>query len=200
VLGVISFAALVAWHVAAGGLVATPQPPAAWPAALTFALLTGLLVAAIEETIFRGWLLAGLHAASTIVPAVLLSSLLYSLAHYVTAVVRVRPGWDPLIGLRALALHLAAPARLEIALPCLALAAIGAVLACAYLWSGSLPFAIGLHAGWVAVMKAAPLALTPAIGSEWLYGPGGALAGVGGWLLIALMLAVLRLGLRQARS
>ena len=199
-LGCASFAVLIAGHLAAGGLAAAPQPFAAWPPALGFALLTGLVVALIEETIFRGWLLEGLRAASSAVPAVLLSSLLYSLAHFVTAVVRVRPGWDPLIGFRALGLHLAQPARWEIALPCLALAAIGVVLACAYLWSGSLPFAIGLHAGWVAILKMTPLALTPAIGSAWLYGAGGALAGAGGWLLIGLMLAGLRLGLRRAPS
>jgi len=200
--GIVSLSLFLASHAAwdgGGGLEIRLQPVAAWPPALAWALLTGLVVAAIEEMIFRGWLLEALRLSTPFAVAALVSSMLYGAAHFVAAAVRVRPGWDFLVGLQAVDLHLRALARPELAMVFLVLAAAGFVLACAYAWTASLPFAIGIHAGWVFVIKAAPL-MVPSMGIAWLHGSGGALSGIWSLVFLGALLVVLRFSFGGRRS
>ena len=74
----------------------------------------------------------------------------------------------------------------------LTLSLLGMLLAYAYLWTDSLPFAIGLHAGWVFLVMTPGLLLREPTGIEWLYGEQGVLAGAVGWTLLLLMIPLLR--------
>jgi len=160
-------------------------------------LVTGLVVGAIEETIFRGVLLGSLLTAHSKVPAVLISSTLFSVVHFLRASVPVSFGASFDVGLRAFLAHaapLADPATLS---SFVGLTLLGVVLAFAYLWSRSLPFAIGLHAGWVFLGKIDGLLLRERSGIEWLYGHGGILSRPLGWALLLLILPLLRFWLSR---
>jgi membrane protease YdiL (CAAX protease family) len=156
------------------------------------ALAAGLLVGVIEETIFRGFLLGGFLQDRSRLAAVLLSSSLYSAAHFLRGKVPVTSGSDLGVGLRALFAHVRPFTQPMILFPLIGLLLVGVVFAYAYLWTNSLPFAIGLHAGWVFLAKIDGFLLQGQTGVEWLYGKQGVLAGALGWIFLLMMLPLLR--------
>lgn len=92
VVGALSILAIIAVMALAGGLVATTsvapaEPSTAWasPEALlsiVLLLLAFAFQASVEEILFRGWLLSVLAKKFNLVLAVLLSSALFTLAHF----------------------------------------------------------------------------------------------------------------------
>jgi membrane protease YdiL (CAAX protease family) len=100
------------------------------------------------------------------------------------------------VGVQALVAHLRPLGRPEVFFPFVGLLLLGAVLAYAYLWTDSLPFAIGLHAGWVFLVMTAGLLLREPTGIGWLYGKQGVLARPVGWTLLVFMFPMLRLWIR----
>jgi membrane protease YdiL (CAAX protease family) len=130
-----------------------PAIPVQWPLRVGLALTAGLVVGVIEETIFRGFLLGGLLQDWSRFVAVLVSSTLFSATHFLRGNVRVASGLDLDVGLRGLLAHLRPLTQPTVLFPFIGLFLVGIVLAYAYLWTNSLPFAIGLHAGWVFLSK-----------------------------------------------
>ncbi|MFQ5881313.1 MAG: CPBP family intramembrane glutamic endopeptidase [Candidatus Methylomirabilales bacterium] len=196
-LGCLSFALLLSILILLGKRSLAPDFPANWLLRIVLALGSGLIVGTIEETIFRGFLLGGLLQGRSRFVAILLSSGLFSLPHFLWAKVPVTSGLDFAVGLRALATHFRALAQPAILSPFIGLLLVGTVLAYAYLWTNSLPFVIGLHAGWVFLGKIDGFLLLERTGVRWLYGQQGILAGALGWTFILLMLPLLRLWTRQ---
>jgi membrane protease YdiL (CAAX protease family) len=194
-LGSLTFAFFLANLLLLGERSIAPHAPPDWPWRLGRALVTGLLVGTLEETIFRGFLLGGLLADRSRHTAVLLSSALFSAVHFFSAPVLVGPGINFGLGLHALLAHLRPLTNPVTLRPFLGLFLLGIVLAYAYLWSHSLPFTIGLHAGWVFLAKIEGFLLQGRSGIDWLYGQEGLLAGPLGWILLLLILPVLRLWL-----
>lgn len=192
-LGCLSFTGLLGLLILLGNRTLALDLPSNWPLRIGLAFMSGLLVGSVEEIIFRGLLFGGLLQDHGRGQALLVSSGLYSLVHFLWAKVPVGIGFDPTIGLQAFAAHLRALLNASILPPFVGLSLVGVVLAYAYLWSGSLPFAIGLHAGWVFLAKIDGLLLLERTGVQWLYGPQGLLGGAMGWLLLLLMLPLLRL-------
>jgi membrane protease YdiL (CAAX protease family) len=197
-LGCLSFTLLLGVLILLGSRTLAPEFPPNWLLRIGLAFGSGLAVGTIEETVFRGLLLGGLLQDHGRGQAVLVSSGLYSLVHFLWAKVPVGIGFDLTIGVQALTAHTLALFRPSILLPFVGLSLVGVVLAYAYLWSGSLLFPIGLHAGWVFLAKIDDLLLLERTGVQWLYGPQGVLGTAMGWLLLLLMLFFLRLWIRPS--
>ena len=176
--------------------------------------LTGMAVGFLEETFYRGLLLGALlapwvgphlaspsasdnaapagtridqrHAASwRLAVAIVASSALFASLHFL-ARSKMDPAavqWDSGLNLLQQSLrHFAHPAGMVDSF--LALTAVGVLLSLARLWTGSIALSVGLHAGWVWVMKMS-------VGSTHL-NPEAALAplispidGFTGWLVLA---------------
>ena len=153
--------------------------------------LTGIAVGFLEETFYRGLLLGALTRDDGARPepwgrgvAVLASSMLYASLHFLARSKIPAAEVDVGSGLALLAQSLryfAAPAGMVDSF--LALTAVGALLAMARLWTGSIALSVGLHAGWVWVMKLAvgTTWLAPAAPQAWLI---NAIDGFTGWLVL----------------
>jgi hypothetical protein len=116
----------------------------------------GLAVAAIEEPVFRGFLLGSLVGRLGRVGAVLVSAFYFAGLHFLSTDLRPgygEVGWTSGGTLVLDALHNLSSAQLD---SFLALFAAGLFLGCVRLLSpaSGLAYCIGLHAGWVFVIKA----------------------------------------------
>src|SRR5262245_8768600 len=119
------------------------------------ALLTAFTVGFLEEIFFRGIIFRGLLEDWKPLPAFLAANLFYSALHF------VKPGEpyflsgvDPLAGVRHLFSTFTPFLELsEIAPGLMGLLLIGIVLSYAFLRTGTLYLAIGLHAGWIISIK-----------------------------------------------
>jgi membrane protease YdiL (CAAX protease family) len=155
--GIASLGLLASLLLSAG--LRVPQPglaiEAGWLAGVVGgALLTAVLVSLVEETWFRG----GLHtvAERLCVPlaAIAVTSTIFALLHFVRPAplpAGAIPG--PLDGLRAMAGSLERLADVGMVGSLLALVAAGVCLALARLHTGRIAACIGLHAGWVVVIR-----------------------------------------------
>jgi len=151
------------------------------------ALLAGVAIGVIEETFFRGAIYAGIRRESGLWPAVILSSLIYAALHFV----RTQPfdpgdtiGWYSGLPLLSGAFHQFGSA--EIWDSFVALFAAGVFLSLVRAWSGSIALAIGIHAGWVAVIKTGKKMTDPGPAAEWAF-LSGTYDGVIGWLAAGLL-------------
>lgn len=127
-----------------------------WPLLLRSAgkaMLTGALVAAIEEPLFRGALLGWLRRRCGAIPAVLVSAAYYAMPHFLHASLKISPDqvdWDSGLRLAGDALyHLADWGHAD---SFLALWLAGVFLALLRLRT-NLFCCIGVHAGWVFVLR-----------------------------------------------
>lgn len=119
------------------------------------ALLSGIFAGSLEEIFFRGILFKGMLQNGRLVRAVVLSSLFYSALHF------VKPGepyfvddFDPLAGFRHLSYTFTSFLEpLDILPGMFGLFLLGVVLSYAFLRTGNLYLAIGLHAGWIFGLK-----------------------------------------------
>ncbi|HZF27020.1 MAG TPA: CPBP family intramembrane glutamic endopeptidase [Steroidobacteraceae bacterium] len=122
--------------------------------AVPSALLAGFAVGLIEETFFRGAMFGALSRQGRWISAVVLTSVLYSLVHFLGEKVRIVPedvNW--LSGWVILGRYFSAfgdPGRIFDA--ALALFLVGVLLALVRRASGHIGGCIGLHAGFVAVI------------------------------------------------
>ncbi len=158
------------------------------------ALFAGLAIGIIEETFFRGAIYAGIRRESGLWPAVFLSSLIYAALHFV----RTQPfeatdiiGWTSGLPLLLGAFHQFGGSGIWDSFA--ALFAAGMFLALIRAWTGSIALAIGVHAGWVAVIKTGKKLTDPAPAGDWAF-LSGSYDGVIGWLatawLVVLIMAI----------
>jgi len=119
------------------------------------AILTGFTVGFLEEIFFRGIIFRGLLEDWKPLPAFITANLFYSALHFVRPAEKYfLSAMDPWAGFRHLFSTFAPflePA--EIAPGIIGLLLIGIVLSYAFLRTGTLYLAIGLHAGWVISIK-----------------------------------------------
>jgi uncharacterized protein len=167
-------------------------------------LLSGLVVAFIEETFFRGALFSAVRRESGTVLAIVLPSLLYASVHFLGGRLRLpREAIEWSTGFAVLAKLLEAYATpLELVDSFLALFCVGVLLALVRLRTGSIAACIGLHAAWVctiALVRKMSLVEEQA-DARWLVGSYDGVIGWGAVFWIAIMACAYLLMTRRAAA
>jgi membrane protease YdiL (CAAX protease family) len=161
--------------------------------------LTGLIVALIEETFFRGLMFRAVQRDSGPALAIASTAILYSAIHFF-ARVKVPQGevaWDSGIALLGSALaRLAEPAAIADAFTTLAL--VGLLLGLVRYWTGSIAAGIGLHMGWICVIKTTAAVTRHDEAARWSFLVSD-FDGFTGWLIAGWSCAIL-LALYLARG
>ena len=188
-LGFVSLAAVCAIALAAGGRLPRPRTPGELAGQFLGVLATALVVAVMEELLFRGAMFGTLRRAMRWPAALAISSGVYAITHFM-ARPQNPPSVDWLSGLRVLPTMLAGIAEPRTLVPAfLSLALAGVILGLAYQWTGDLSASIGIHAGWIVWLKYYGFATRRAPDADaWFWGSGRL---VDGWLAFAALVAVL---------
>ncbi|HBA85528.1 MAG TPA: hypothetical protein DCZ95_15695 [Verrucomicrobia bacterium] len=118
-------------------------------------LAGGFLIGFLEETIFRGALYGGLRSLVGVAGGAVIASFLFSAVHFADPEPFVGVAYGHWYSGLELYSQLFNAVKFDVYFfPfCLTLFAMGLVLCVSYEYFGSLFFAMGLHAGWVWVMK-----------------------------------------------
>lgn len=150
-----------------------------------------IIVAILEELLFRGALYGALRKVFHWVLALLLSSMIYAIMHYFeSAKTTETVTW--LSGLHLLPLMLRNLGNLQAVVPgFFNLTLAGVLLGWAYERTGNLYFSIGLHMGWIFWVKAYAIVTALAPGANaWWWGS-GRMAIVNGWVALPVLIATL---------
>jgi len=166
-------------------------------------LIGGLLIGLIEETFFRGAMYQAIRQQGSIFSAIAFSSLLYAAVHFIDPIRQTEPvGWFS--GIQILAgsfWQLGESATLD---SFVALLAVGAFLGLVREHTKNIAYCIGLHAGWVFIIKLTKEFTSNNHGSEWAFLTGtydgitGYLAAM--WLTILMTLYLIYLKQKSATS
>jgi membrane protease YdiL (CAAX protease family) len=188
-LGFFSLAAVCGIALAAGARTLSPRTPGQLAGQFAGALATALFVAVIEELLFRGAIFGGLRRAMPWMGALVLSSAIYAIVHFMA-----RPSNPPTIdwlsGLRVLPTMLAGmlePGGLVPAFVNLTLA--GMILGLAYVFTGDILASIGIHAGWIFWLKFYGFLTKAVPGTDPVFW--GTRKLVDGWLAFVALVVVL---------
>lgn len=138
---------------------------------IMLSLLLALLIAAFEESVFRGVLLAGLKKNLPVIAAILISSIYYAALHFLDSKTEIPFQQAQLLsGFTLLGEALANVLNPENASAFLSLLVVGAFLAVIRTQAKeSLGLCIGCHAGWVWQIKMNGTLFNPNLNSEYLY-------------------------------
>jgi membrane protease YdiL (CAAX protease family) len=151
--------------------------------ALAGGLLAGLAVALLEETFFRGLMFRAVLRESGFVAAAWATALVYAAIHFLarTRIPAAEVSWD--IGVRLLGDALANFARpAAIVDSFVTLTLVGLMLAGVRQRTGAIAACIGLHMGWVCVIKVSTDLARRVDASPWSYLV-GSFDGYTGWLV-----------------
>jgi membrane protease YdiL (CAAX protease family) len=151
---------------------------------LASGLIAGLLVALIEETFFRGAMFQAIRRQGTALSAITLTSLLYAAVHFIDPL--PLPKGEPvewLSGLQILGSAFWQFGEWATFDSFIALFAVGVFLGLVRERHGNIAYCIGLHAGWVLVIKCTKKFSSNA-GGEWGFLTGN-YDGVTGYLAFA---------------
>jgi hypothetical protein len=155
------------------------------------AAATAILIAILEEILFRGALFGALRKVFHWIFALVISSLIYAILHYFeSGKFNGTVTW--LSGLQLLPLMFQNLGDLHTIIPgVLNLTLAGMLLAWAYQRTGNLYFSIGLHMGWIFWVKAYAIVtqLTPNA-DKWWWGT-GRMAIVNGWVALPVLVGTL---------
>jgi membrane protease YdiL (CAAX protease family) len=150
-----------------------------------------VVVAILEEILFRGALYGALRKVFHWIFALVLSSMIYALMHYFeSAQTTDTVTWFS--GLRLLPLMLRNLGNLHAVIPgFFNLTLAGMLLGWAYQRTGNLYFSIGLHMGWIFWIKAFAIVTSPTpMANAWWWGS-GRMAIVNGWVALPVLMAAL---------
>lgn len=153
------------------------------------AALTAIVVAILEELLFRGALFGSLRRVFHWMFALVLSSMVYAIVHFMESAHQAGPvTW--LSGLQLLPQMLRGFADFQAIVPgFFNLTLAGILLALAYHRTGNLYFSIGLHSGWIFWLKSFGFLTRKVPGAnEWLWGSARL---INGWLAFPILLATL---------
>ena len=169
------------------------RPEVFAPLRIPAGLITGVLVSAVEEPVFRRWLPRHLDLGRRQLVGAILASFLYSLIHYIRPTkVPAADSYsigDSLAIYEGMGLNLLKP-FLDPA-PGIGLFLLGLLL-CAVARRGGLPWTIGIHAGVVFYIKAdSSLLYWNHVGRHWLFGSAeNKYDGVLFWIVCACLLGL----------
>jgi membrane protease YdiL (CAAX protease family) len=160
-------------------------------ATIFHAVSTAVVVAVMEEFLFRGGIFGGLRKFFYWPLALIVSSLVYALAHFLRrADFTGEVGWQS--GLVLLPRMLGGFADVQALLPeFLNLTVAGLLLGLAFQRTGNLYFSMGLHAGWIFWSKTYGVLTTAAPhAASWFWGTSKM---VDGWFALIVLVVVLAL-------
>lgn len=179
--------------------VQTFQPNATPPTDMILRLLKLLLIAGlvgcIEEILFRGFIFQSLLMDLQPASAICISSLFYSLLHFFKAKLLVSIGFQPFIGFIVIYQSFRdIVVNFSTILPSIiGLFLVGVVLSYACFRTRSLYLAIGLHAGWIFLIKANKLFFDHVgMNLKWLFGDSKMITGALGWSFLIFTLILIR--------
>ncbi|MCP5007686.1 MAG: CPBP family intramembrane metalloprotease [Planctomycetes bacterium] len=150
-------------------------------------LLIGCLIGFLEEVFFRGFLLKTFMEEMSLPIAICVSSLIYSLLHFFQADYPVSRGVEVFVGVKTISAffkplvfqfveHI--PAMIGLFLT-------GVVLSYAFIKTKSLYLSIGLHSGWVFMMKTDGIFLVRVRERlVWLFGDSQLVTGILAWFFL----------------
>ncbi len=162
---------------------------------LTLLLIAGL-VGCIEELLFRGFVFQGMLLDMSAASAVCISSLFFSLLHFFKVKLIVSTGFQPFIGFviiyhsfKNIIVNFS-----DIWSSLIGLFLVGSVLSYSFLRTKALYLAIGLHAGWVFLIKTNKLFFDHHAGKNvaWLFGDSYIVTGVLGWVFLLFTFVLIR--------
>jgi hypothetical protein len=152
------------------------------------ATLTAVIVAVLEEILFRGALFGLLRKASSWPVALLVSSVIYSLCHFIARTEWKKPvDWSS--GLTLLGEMMKRHPPLVPAF--FTLFVVGAILALAYEQTGALFLPIGLHAGWIFWLRATRVFFRQTGAGETFWGSENMVDGWASLLVLGFVLALM---------
>jgi len=156
---------------------------------LAGAALTAVAVAVLEEILFRGALFGTLRRVMNWAWALIISSTIYALVHFMQSARLAGPvSWHSGFDLLPLMLRGLGNWR-ELVPGFFNLALAGALLAMAYQRTGNLLFSIGLHAGWIFWLKSYGVFTREVPGANaWIWG-GAKL--IDGWMALLVLSSTL---------
>ncbi|MGH7813490.1 MAG: lysostaphin resistance A-like protein [Candidatus Binataceae bacterium] len=159
-------------------------------------LAGAIVIGILEEGFFRAFLLGGMRDDFGRTGALIVSAVIYALAHLVRSPARfVATGYEPMAGVATLAGSFAQFRDPAAALPELAgLFILGIVLGAAFLQTGTVYFSIGLHGGLVLGVKLWPKLIRHRRAIPvWFVGAGRVplIGGAGAWAAALIVLAML---------
>ena len=167
--------------------------------------LTGLIVALVEETFFRGLMFRAVQRDAGTTTAILCTALFYAAIHFFARVKipHAEVGWTSGMVLLGSALErFADPASIADAF--IALAMVGVLLGLVRNWTGSIAAGVGLHMGWICVIKATATVTRHDTAARWsfLVSDFDAFTGwlVAGWSCLVLLAFYLSRGRFTSRS
>ena len=171
---------------------------AVWLRWLLSGLGSGIAVALIEETVMRGALHTAISRESGPLAAALLTAPLFALLHFYARTHIATQAVGPGSGFVILATFFSPWAHpLEVGDAFLAWLAVGLILSATRIWTDNIAVALGLHAGWVMVLRILQLGTVPGSGSPYAPWVGRYDGLLGYWLLP--WAALLMLGLWLTR-
>src|SRR6185295_13006396 len=188
VLGFASLAVLAIIALAAGTLILVSELAQPGQKILE-AALAAVVVAIMEEALFRGLLFGALRKSMHWLAALVISSVIYAGVHFLQNV-KVNGPVTWLSGLEMLPQmmrgfgnwHEVVPGFLNLTLA-------GLVLGVAYQRTGNLWFSIGMHAGWIFWLKSYGILTRETAGiNQWVWGTSKMF---NGWLALPILLAAL---------
>jgi hypothetical protein len=156
---------------------------------LAGALATAVVVAVLEELLFRGALFGSLRKVFDWRVALVISSMVYAIVHFLQkGEISGAITWHS--GLDLLPQKLAGFGDLNVVIPgFFNLTLAGSMLALAYQRTGNLYFSMGLHAGWIFWLKFYGAITSPApAASPWIWGSEKL---VDGWLALVVLAVAL---------
>jgi membrane protease YdiL (CAAX protease family) len=151
------------------------------------ATLTAVIVAVLEEILFRGALFGLLRKASSWPVALVVSSAIYSLCHFIARTEWPKPvDWSSGLTLLGEMMRHHPP----LAPAFFTLFVVGAILALAYEQTGALFWPIGLHAGWIFWLRATRVFFHQTGAGQAFWGSENMVDGWASLLILSFVLAL----------
>lgn len=158
-------------------------------------VLLGCLIGFIEEAFFRGFILQSFMEDMSLPVAVCACSLIYSMLHFFRADVHVATGFQAFVGFTTI-IQFFKPLFFQFIknLPSIiGLFLVGVVLSYAFIQTKSLYLSIGLHSGWIFMMKADGLFLVRIREMwGWFFGDSKLVTGILVWFFLLCILVVIK--------
>ncbi|HEX7618681.1 MAG TPA: CPBP family intramembrane glutamic endopeptidase [Verrucomicrobiae bacterium] len=191
-LGFFSLAAVAGIALGLGGRSVVPDLAAHKVVGIIFSAIgTAAVVATLEEILFRGGIFGGLRRVLYWRFALLISSVVFGIVHFLQRVELIGPvAWNS--GLVMLPQKLGGFADFHALVPgFFSLTLIGVLLGLAYQRTGNLCFSIGLHAGWIFCLRLySQLTVQTPDAGTWFWGSGKMTDGWLAFFALAVTLAV----------